>query len=81
MRQEYLAMLEAGFAVTEANLYLDTHPEDEEALKFFLAMKKQYMNARREYSDKFGPVSLEDVNEENGWAWAKAPWPWEGGNC
>lgn len=81
MRQEYLAMMEAGFAVDEATLYLDTHPDDEEAFKFFMCMKKQYDKARREYSEKFGPVTLEDVNCENGWAWAMAPWPWEGGNC
>ncbi len=81
MREEYLAMLEAGFAVDEATLYLDTHIDDKNAMEYFLCMKKQYVKARREYSEKFGPVCLEDVNGENGWMWAMAPWPWEGGNC
>ena len=80
MRQEYITMLEAGFAVDEASLYLDTHPDDDEALKYFMCMTKQYVKARKEYSEKFGPVTLEDV-EGGCWSWTKSPMPWEGGSC
>lgn len=70
-----------SFAVVEFNLYLDTHPEDEEAIKLF----NQYMELRRSamcaYAEQYGPLTIDTANPEHYWAWASQPWPWERGNC
>ena len=70
-----------SFAVVDITEYLDSHPEDEEALKYF----NHYMDLRRTamcaYSEKYGPLTIDTANPEQFWEWAKQPWPWEVGNC
>ncbi|MCH5253699.1 MAG: spore coat protein CotJB [Lachnospiraceae bacterium] len=70
-----------GFVIVEMNLYLDTHPDDTEAidyLRHYVHMKNQAM---REYASKYGPltVSTADASDCNEWTWATSPMPWEGG--
>lgn len=70
-----------GFVIVEMNLYLDTHPDDVEAvdyLKHYARMKNQ---ALREYASKFGPltVATADASSDKEWTWATLPMPWEGG--
>ena len=65
---------QAGFAAVEANLYLDTHPNDMQAL----AMAKQYANMVsslvEEYECKYGPLS---PRCGSGAEWLRNPWPWD----
>ncbi len=70
---------ELGFAIDDVVLYLDTHPKDEDALMYYEKYKKMYREASKEYAQYYGPLVNENVNTENGWAWVKGPWPWEGG--
>lgn len=70
-----------GFAVDEAVLYLDTHPDDCEARAFYQRMRDAYEEARREYVEGVGPLSADDVDVSSCWIWMKGPWPWEGGMC
>ena len=68
------------FVLVELNLYLDTHPFDQQALaniRQFQRMKKQPM---QEYAQNYGPLTrdcLDDNDRE--WKWALQDWPWEGG--
>ena len=41
-----MAVNQAGFAVTEANLYLDTHPCDSQAIAYLKQMSQAYADAR-----------------------------------
>lgn len=70
-----------SFAVVDISLYLDTHPEDEEALKYF----NHYINLRREameaYAKQFGPLVIDMAGGRCDWDWADMPLPWEGGTC
>lgn len=77
MRQIY----EAGFAVDEAVLYLDTHPCDEEALAYYENYRKLYAKLVKEYAMQFGPLKAEQVTVSNQWTWTKTPWPWEMEGC
>lgn len=68
-----------SFVVTEWNLYLDTHPEDENALHHFhkaLALRKQ---ALQNYAEKYGPLTIDTANDgqSHSWQWVLQPWPWE----
>lgn len=78
-RQALLArvmMLE--FNMHELNLYLDTHPNDQQALDQFHVFHKAAHEARDEYQKQFGPLAIFDVhNPDVPWAWSGGPWPWE----
>lgn len=71
-----------SFAVVETALYLDTHPCDEEALKFYNEVIEMRKTAMHEYSTKYEPLTLELAGDTKGeWKWVTSPWPWEGGKC
>ncbi len=70
-----------SFAVVDITEYLDSHPRDVEALKFFNHYADLRRSALRAYSEKYGPLTIDTANPDEYWAWAKLPWPWEGGNC
>lgn len=72
---------ETGFALNDTTLYLDTHPCDKEALKYYSMMQKAYKQAHWEYTSLYGPLRAEDVKAEKYWTWGESPWPWEVGAC
>lgn len=69
---------QVGFAVDDVVLYLDTHPHDADAIAYYEKYKKLSREASKEYTNQYGPLTNENVNTTNGWAWVKDPWPWEG---
>ncbi len=87
MKQNQQQMLNyvnsVSFAVTEANLYLDTHPCDQEALDYFRHYNKLRGKALKEYADAYGPLTLDtNSNCSDTWEWVQNPWPWQtGGDC
>ncbi len=67
----------ADFALSEATLFLDTHPTDEYALAYFHKQREAYDTLYREYTENFGPLcSLHNCSKTR-WEWADGPWPWE----
>lgn len=66
-----------GFTLYDTALFLDTHPEDSGALDYYDKTAAAYAQARREYEEKFGPLTVNGVDTDNGWAWTASPWPWE----
>lgn len=73
---------EVSFAAYDALLYLDTHPNDEEALHYFREHSRKRNFALKEYAKAFGPLTIDtiDDNASRSWEWACQMWPWEGGN-
>ena len=67
-----MAVNQAGFAVTEANLYLDTHPCDSQAIAYLKQMSQAY-------AAQYGPLRAENARDTVYWSWTDDPWPWEGG--
>ena len=78
-RQALLAqvmMLE--FNLHELNLYLDTHPNDQQALDCFHQFHHATLEARENYEKNFGPLTILNVNcKEVPWVWNNGPWPWQ----
>ena len=66
-----------AFAVNEAILYLDTHPEDSAALAYYDKYRKLLKESIRTYEEDYGPVTPYGVNTCHGWTWVMEPWPWE----
>lgn len=84
---------EISFTVTDLALYLDTHPQDINAIDAFheaMTARKQLLKT---YADNFEPLTLDCVCADSNntsdtdtkyagqrhWAWSDGPLPWEGG--
>ena len=72
-----MAVNQPGFAVTEANLYLDTHPCDSQAIAYLKQMSQAYADARNAYEAQYGPLRAEKPRETVYWSRTYDPWPWE----
>jgi spore coat protein JB len=72
---EYIDIV--SFVLTDVNLYLDTHPQDERAIEYFNNYQKARNQALREYSAAFGPLNLDTAMIKNEFSWAKERWPWQ----
>ena len=69
---------EAGFAVVDANLYLDTHPCDAAAIDYYNQMLAAYKSAAAADEAQFGPLTTGANKDTDYWSWVNDPWPWEG---
>ncbi len=67
----------SSFAMDDTRLYLDTHPHDTEALKYFEKNRDIRNAAIAEHSAKYGPICSYDVYPNKYWKWNKCPLPWE----
>jgi spore coat protein JB len=70
-----------SFVVVELNLYLDTHPDDQNAIEYFNHYNRMSNRAKKEYSAKYEPLTIAcaGTSEYSDWKWALSPMPWEGG--
>ena len=73
------AVSQYGFALSDITLYLDTHPQDQEALHYYHHMNRMYRKASDEYERKFGPLTQFSGKDTDTWKWATQTWPWERG--
>lgn len=69
---------EASFAMDDVLLFLDTHPDSQEAMQYYQNAVNLRKNAMDAYQRQFGPLLVDDVTG-NGWSWVTEKWPWEGG--
>ncbi len=74
---------EVSFAVDDSLLYLDTHPDCEEALCYFHKYNQLRNRALAEYEKEYGPLVIASADDScrRSWEWMSQPWPWEGGMC
>lgn len=74
---------EISFAVYETLLYLDTHPDNQEALQYFKKHNQLRNHALKAYENSYGPlvIAVADESCSRSWEWVNQPWPWEGGAC
>lgn len=66
-----------GFAVNELALYLDTHPEDTEALQLYRQYQELYAQGAVQYGKKYGPMTHNMPVDHETYTWINDPWPWE----
>lgn len=69
-------IMEYDFAAHEWNLYLDTHPNSKMAIEYFKKMSKKAEELKKMYAEKYGPITVSDVNSDTEWTWVTEPWPW-----
>ncbi len=73
MRRRLSAM---QFAMWELHLFLDTHPNNCDAVRKQEEYRARAEALKKEYEEKFGPVN-ETSRDTSRWAWISDPWPWE----
>lgn len=66
-----------AFAVQELALYLDTHPEDMEALELYRQYQQLYRKSAQEYAQNIRPLNHAAPAQGDAYAWLDDPWPWE----
>lgn len=77
-RMELLKKYNAyAFAAYDWNLYLDTHPNDKDAIAMFKKMVERAKELRSEYQAKYGPLTAEASDDSERWNWIDNPWPWD----
>ncbi len=77
-RQKKLALVQMYmFVAHEINLFLDTHPTNEDMIMLYNKYASLYKEAMCEYESAFGPLLVTNSNETNPFIWVKGPWPWE----
>ena len=82
MPPEFYTLLEEiqaiDFVIVELNLYLDTHPDDFEAIKQFNDNAEKSMKLKLEYEKKYGPLMNFGYSFSNyPFNWIDTPWPWQ----
>ena len=83
-RKELMDRINAvSFAVDDVKLFLDTHPDDQNALSYFHKYTKMRNEALQEYATYYGPLTIDTTVESCGdrWNWINDPWPWQEGGC
>ena len=65
-----------AFMKTEAELFLDTHPECRQALDYYHRILEELEAARLEYRASHGPITADESSTER-WDWVDTPWPWQ----
>ena len=67
------------FTLVELMLFLDTHPENQEAMEHFNHYTKIKNKMMKDFSQMYYPLVKEHADSTNMWRWGDAPLPWEGG--
>ncbi|RSD26467.1 spore coat protein CotJB [Mesobacillus subterraneus] len=80
--QEFYATMEqlqaVDFVLVELTLYLDTHPDDYEAINQFNQFAKERKRLKKVIESTYGPLQ-QYGNSYSGypWNWNDGPWPWQ----
>lgn len=78
-REELMKKIHAlSFAMTEAQLFLDTHPDCRYALDYYRRLVDELDAAMMEYQGKYGPL-VPEATAADKWTWIDGPWPWQHG--
>lgn len=80
-----LQVMEVSFMLDDIRLYMDTHPQDEQGLKFLKQTVQKRKELLKEFAKQYYPLTVDcmaDLYENNPdsdcYCWEKGPMPWEG---
>lgn len=79
---------QVSFVMDDLRLYLDTHPEDREALEMLKNILCQRKKLMSDFAADFYPLTMDCMAEfyekepsSACYCWQEGPAPWEGGDC
>lgn len=71
-----IELMEVSFMLVESALYLDTHPNDERALRLHNNASQRYTELENTYQARYGPLKNTGMSKYP-WGYIDGPWPWE----
>ena len=76
-RKQLLRRLQVlDFAIQETALFLNSHPDDQQAMQYYQTALKEREMVAKEYEQLCGPLTNRQ-NLSDSWEYSKGPWPWE----
>ena len=76
--RELAALTEKSFEALDLQLYIDTHPDDSEAIMKYNESVRALAILQNEFEKAHGPLySFTSLSNESRFTWVDAPWPWE----
>lgn len=77
-RDELLKKITAlDFYIIDLHLYLDTHPEDTEALNKYNDCVRHVKDLREDYNNKYGMLLANNCVSATPWQWIEGGMPWQ----
>lgn len=77
-KEEMLKMItELDFFIIDLHLYLNTHPDDMEAVDIYNNYVVQVKQLREEYNKLYGMLLANNCTSTQPWQWIENPWPWQ----
>ena len=70
-------IMAVDFSIIELNLYLDTHPNDRNALMLYNNNVMRSRMLRQRFESMYGPLNALMSTSKYPWQWIERPWPWE----
>lgn len=71
-------VMAADFMLVDLNLYLDTHPCDQNALMQFKNAQLRAAILKNNFERMYGPLTpMSPYAATNRWQWIDSPWPWQ----
>ncbi|BCJ88467.1 spore coat protein CotJB [Effusibacillus dendaii] len=82
MDERYYQLLQElqaiDFVLVELNLYLDTHPEDVNAIQQYNQCVQERWKIAQEFEACYGPLQHFGHSYSSApWQWDNTPWPWQ----
>ncbi|MBQ3850341.1 MAG: spore coat protein CotJB [Clostridia bacterium] len=68
---------EVQFVCVELNLYLDTHPDDQDARNDYYSYSTLLAELIAQYEAEYGPLQGFGHSPTNTGCWVCSEWPWE----
>lgn len=65
------------FYIIDLHLYLDTHPDDSEAITMYNDCVCKVKELREEYNKNYDMLLANNSTSRQPWQWIENPWPWE----
>lgn len=76
-KKDFLKEITAvDFSLIDLHLYLNTHPNDRNALMTYNSLVTKARILKQDYEKLFGPLSY-GCYSQYPWQWINEPWPWE----
>ena len=67
----------ASFMVEDLGMYLNTHPDDCDAVERYNFFIKEANELKKIFEECFGMIEEHGSTSPCPWNWIKEPWPWE----
>lgn len=65
------------FLAVDLQLFLDTHPDDSEAINKYNSVIKEADMLRNQYEKTYGPLYSFRSKSRDEFTWIDSPWPWQ----